>query len=488
MAAPTQIEVVSDASEYSRYEEGRDVVVASVTIAGGTTYVAEPITVQMVKARNNRDIVVGEQTVEVTAATDVHSFTVSFDLRALVDSDNISLVRRGKYCLRATSVNSPLVTADSTDFKLSLLTSEKFTEDYLFGLRLTSTEVKQVKTQPVSITGVTVTDVSKSHPAGFASMEYSYRVDGPTVRRSLSWNGGPPTTLNGPGTYVLRAGTVGPFAGLVSSDYVEVRVGANLQLPTTSVTEQFIVEEKEISDKTLDSYIDKAISFVEKDLLNCHLEPTIVITDPDPTRYMYTSSTGGPVAIPVFRDYDEISTALTYFSPKKGAWISIYTPFMQILRVNHLYGIIAHVRVIDIDPSWIQPSMNGGMIQLIPFNQDLAFSYIGLIWNSSLYGPAELPNFWRYSIVSGLRECPPELIDFVAKKAAVDILTILGAAMRPGVGSTSLSRDGVSQSVSYVNTQKYGNFTGAITSMKESLKAAEPKLKARYKGVNMGVV
>ena len=488
MAAPTQIEVLTDSTEYCRFEEGRDVVTVSVTIAGGTTYTAEPITVRLVKAKNDRDIFVAEQVVNVTASTNSHTFAVAFKLNDLIDTDNISLVRRGKYFAQAQSLNSPLVIGDSPDFKLSLITSEKFTEDYLFGLKLTSTEVKQVKTQPVSITGVTITSVSKSHPAGFATMDFGYRVDGPVTHRTLSWNNGTPVALTAPGTYILKAGNVGPFSGLVNPDYVEVKVGAMLQLPTSSVTESFIVEEKEISSKTIDSYLDKAISYLENDVISCHLEPTIVITDPDPTRYVYTSSSGGPVAIPVYKDYDQISTALTYFSPKKGAWISLRTPFMSILRVNHLYGIVASVRVIDIDPSWIQPSMHGGIIQLIPFNQDMAFSYVGLIWNSSLYGPSELPNFWRYSIVSGLRNCPPELIDFVAKEAAVNILTILGAAMRPGVGSTSLSRDGVSQSVSYVNTQKYGNFTGAITAMKEFLKEATPKLRARYKGVNMAVV
>jgi hypothetical protein len=486
MAAPSTIEVITDATEYCRYESDRKVITAEITITGTAPFTNEPIRVQLIKDKLDRDIAVYDETIIVSNSASPYTFAVSIDLCSLLDTDRIPMVRRGFYFLKVDSVNNPAATAESPSVEVRLISTEKFISDYLFGLKLSSTELKQVKNQPVAITGVTITELSKTHPVGFADLNFSISVQGLNTLRALSWNGGPATTITAPGKYILKGGSSGPIT--VTPDYVEIRVGAISSLPSVPVVESFIVEEQRIENSTLKSYIDKAISFVENELISCHLEPTVVITDPDPTRYIFTSSSGGVVSIPVNKDYDLISTALTYFSPKKGSWISVRFPYMSILRVNLLYGVIASVRVIDIDPSWIQPSMAGGLIQLIPFNQDVAFSYVGLIWNSSLYGPAELPNFWRYSIVSGLRSCPPELIDLVCKKAAIDILTVLGAALRPGIGSTSLSRDGVSQSVSYVNTQKYGNFTGAIQSYQDYLKDNIPKLRAKYRGAQLVVV
>ena len=88
----------------------------------------------------------------------------------------------------------------------------------------------------------------------------------------------------------------------------------------------------------------------------------------------------------------------------------------------------------------------------------------------------------------GLRECPCDLQEIIAKKAAMDALIMLGNALRPGVGSVSLGRDGVSQSVSYTNQMQYGAYTGAIMAFKEWIDNNLQKYRGKYRGATMVVV
>ena len=88
----------------------------------------------------------------------------------------------------------------------------------------------------------------------------------------------------------------------------------------------------------------------------------------------------------------------------------------------------------------------------------------------------------------GMRWTPRGCKELMAKVAAVNALVIAGMALRPGVGSVSLSRDGVSESVSYTTTAQYGAYTGTITAYKEWIQEETARFRARYKGVTMIIV
>lgn len=314
--------------------------------------------------------------------------------------------------------------------------------------------------------------------------------------RSLSWKGGPTVTVGSAGTYVLRAGTsLGPSAckPFVTTpqnlDYVVVRVKSVALLPTFSVTEEILIETKKMDDDTLGRYIEDASEWLEKVFLpGVYLEPTIVSTDRDPTTVQFAAGINAPTPIFADGDFDELVSPLTYFVPKTSSWVGIDTPYRQLLRVDSLYGAIANTRVIDIDLEWIELSQQGGMIQLVPFNQEIAFNFVGLIWVNAIRGAVELPNFWHFVMVAGLRGTPGDLRMLIAKKAAIEALTQLATAFRPGLGSVSLSRDGVSESVSYNSAQQFGIYTAAINSHKDWLDDSGPRLRAKYVGTLMVVV
>ena len=602
MAAPTAITVSVDDSEYSRYESDRDTITATVVITGGAPYTDEDVTVELVKARRDRDAVVATATLTFTNTADPQEKTVEFFLPKIVDQDLIHLVRYGKYFVKATSDTDDSITGESEDFDVSIITVDKLKNDFLFGLDLKATEIRSPKFQPQSITGVTVVETSKSHPLGVGLLNFvTYKdhvsnatatigsgtngtvtitadednagdggntftvtvqvptgtsalsasvngnqlivnldvtagvpnaaantatliaaaidalanfsatasgtgadsisaAEGPTqfsggvstCVRQINWKNGPLVSITGSGTYVLMAGAKGPAAKLndgVGTDYICVKVRSTLLLPSSNASDTLLIDRKQLDDGTLRNYLCEAISWLEETVIMCPIEPTNVVTERDPTTIQYAAGVNAPAPIFTDTDFDQIVSPLTYFIPRtQGQWVNITTPWTSLLRVDSLYGAIANTRVIDIDLEWIEHSEQGGMIQLVPFNQEIAFDFVGLLWVNAIRGAAELPNFWHYNAIVGLREAPCEIIEIIAKKAAVTALVVAGHALRPGVGSTSLSRDGVSESVSYTTSSQYGVYTGTIQAYKEWIADELPRIRARYRGVTMRVV
>ncbi len=483
MASPTAIEVSVDSIEYSRYEEDRNTITASVVLSGGTSYTAEEITVELVKARRNRDAVVATTTLTVTG-TAPQILSATFLLTDVVDQDELSLIRFGKYLVRATSVTDPLIIGESADFDISVITLDRFKRDYLFGIDLKSTEVLQSKLPIMSLTGVTVQEVSKGHPTGFGTLTYNYTT-GPEVRL-LSWRGGPSVTVNRVGTFILKAGGA---LGSASSEYITVRVSSLGALPTTATAEELLIEKATMEDVAIREYIKEAIAWVENDYLCTYIEPTNITTDIDPSTIQFT--VGVNTATPVFTDtdYDFLVPALTYYPLTHGnGWPSVKTPYNQLQRVDSLFGAVANNRIIDVDLEWVEISKVGGVIQLVPFSQGSTYVFTGFAWLSIVNSGAEMPNFWHFNAIAGTRHCWPDIRELVGKKAAIRTLTAAGLAFRPGIGSQSLSRDGVSQSVSYIASAKYGIYTAAITALEEWLEKSAPLIKAKYRGITWGVL
>lgn len=716
MSQPTNISVLTDSTEYSRYEDGRDVINATVAVSGGAPYILEPVVVELVKARRGRDAVVASSTVYFSGLTDPDTQSVTFKLKDIVDQDMINLVRHGKYFVRGRSlatpgfaiigaasaapltistvdtgiamnvwdvtVNVPLgssplsvvvvgtsitidlavaagvpiaaentreqivshiisnygntlsasfsgasglslsvaeplqvfsggrdeVSGESADFDIRIVTVQRLKSDFLFGIPLYAGDSRFVKFQPSNITGIVVTEVSRTHPMGLYPLTYTYQnsytnatatigsylgvngtinitADGAnsgaagnsctvnvvspggtsplsvvavgtvvlisldvtagvpnpaantasiiaaainslagfsavatgtgglslnvaesgsfsggvtTTIRQLSWNGGNIVNVNNPGTYILRkGGGIGGGAGCapkllsaaMGQDYIIVRVAGPTFLPTSNQTDELLIQNRQLDDEALGKYLCQAEDWLENVALAIYLEPTNVVTDRDPTMIQFAAGINAPNPIFTDPDYDYIVGPLTYFVPRSGEeWVSIQTPFPQIIRIDSLFGSVSNTRVIDIDLDWIQFYPQGGLIQIVPFNQTIAFDFLGLIWVNAIRGAAAIPNFWHFNMIAGLRDCPCDLQELIAKKAAMDALIMLGAALRPGVGSVSLGRDGVSQSVSYTTQQQYGAYTGAIMAFKDWIESNLPKYKSKYRGATMVVV
>lgn len=468
MAAPTALAVAVDLTEYSKFEvrENRATITVSITASGGVDMSGEDITVELIKGRRTRDSVVYTATHSIVGTSDPITETHQIYLPNVTDDDALNLIRRGFYFVRVTSVSTPAVTADTADFPISIVTAQMLRNTYLFGITLESNEMRDVKLPPVNITGVEIVEVSPKHKIGPTVLTFLETDNGV---RQLAWgDGGPAVSITAPGRYLLKHDC--------TQDYIIVQIRNLATLPSQPEKDELWVVKAQISDAMLQRWVDQACDWLENDKLGgVYLEPTRVVTDP---------------VLPgnVIPDWDFIVPPITFYSITPSRWIDILFPHLGMLRVDELFGQIADTRIIDIDLSWLEISERNGFCQLVPFNQEAAFTFIGLVWVESLRGRIELPNFWHFNAMAGLRQVDPVLLEVIGKKASIDALTVAGQAFRGGFASQSISREGVSESVSYTASAIYGIYSATIEDYNKFLNREIKQLKGRYKGVNMIVL
>lgn len=439
----------------------------------------ELVALQLIKARRNRDVVVATKQVTLTGLANVNT---TFFLPDIVDQNAASRVRRGGYFIRATSITDPTVDGNSGDFILSIMTVDRFKLEFLHGVDAQALETESIKDQPALVTGVTIPFVSRGHARGWFPLAYNYSDPGGcgTPVRLLSWCGGPNVAIKeGKTKYTLRKGNS-------QTEYIDAFIPAISGLPTYSTAEDLLVDREPLKDEFFRSELERAISWIEESALMCFMEPTRVVTEIDQNSITYDTGTDIPTF--VLSDWDKRVDALTYNRPSDGHWINFRMPYFPTIQFYTLYGKVSNVRIVDIALEWVEIHERGGFVELVPFNQEVAFNFIGLIWVESIRGPIPIPNFWNFDALVGYRETPQIMIELMAKKAAVEALAIIGQAFRPGIGSQSVSRDGVSESVSYLTAGIYGIFSATIKNYREWIEANLPGLRGAFKGVNMLVV
>lgn len=478
MAAPTSLSVGVSDTEFSRFESDADTVTVTV-VAEGTSLSGEEVTLELIKARRNRDVVVATKTISLV---DTNPINEDFYLPEIIDSGKqFPKVRRGSYFIRATSVTNPTITADSEDFLVSLITVDRLKKEFLYGAHLRAFEVLAVHNQPQAITGVNITNVSQGHPQAWFKLTYAITTDPNDNTKQvklLSWCGGPDVKIK-PGVfkYTLRHGD--------TVNYIDVRVNS-LELPDQSTAEEILVERAQFDDKRIRDLIDDAISWLEDSELAVYLEPTRIATEFDPTAVTFAEGTDIPTLVNY--DVDKRVNGLTFYRPSAGHWMNVKFPYYPIIQFDELYGKVANTRIVTFPLEIIEFHEKGGFMEVVPWNQSVSFQYIGLLWVQALHSVVNLPNFWNFKAVVGFRDTPRVLLDIVAKRAAIDVLSIAGAAYRGGLASTSLSRDGISESVSYSLLAMFGVYTGLINTYQKFIDDALLKAKGAFRGVNLEVL
>lgn len=128
-------------------------------------------------------------------------------------------------------------------------------------------------------------------------------------------------------------------------------------------------------------------------------------------------------------------------------------PVMMVRKVKANYPLGQSIA--EYPDEWISIQPDSGQIHLVPARGSLGTTIIGQggDWLPLLYGQISyVPNLWEVDYVAGMdkNNLPRNVVEALAKLACMDILTIASDLTRPiGVGSESVSLDGMSQSMSY---------------------------------------
>lgn len=466
MAAPTSITVTVDLDEYSKFEINRNTIQVVWTATGPSSMAGEVLTLKLVKARRTRDATVYTKSITIAGSGTTETGSASIFLPDVIDTDSISLIRRGTYFVEVVSVTAPTVKGVTADFPISIVSAQELRKSYLWGLDLKANDVRMVVFQPKNITGVEVVSLSTNHPAVFAPLTYVYNST--SGSRQISWGAGSLITITAPGRYMLRFDCTG-------THYMIIQVRSLSLLPTANATDDLLVEKDQMTDDMLRRWVSQACDWWENDKISVFLEPTKIVTDADPTLNRDP-------------DWDFIVPTITFYPTVPAKWIDILFPYPSLLRVDQLFGQLANTRIVDVDLNWLERSEKNGFCQLVPFNQQAAFQFIGLIWVESIRGVIELPGFWHFNAVAGLRSVDAVVLEILAKKASIDALTVAGHAYRGGFSSQSVSKDGVSESVSYTASAIYGIYSATIEDYSKFINREIKNLRGRYRGLTMTVL
>lgn len=173
-------------------------------------------------------------------------------------------------------------------------------------------------------------------------------------------------------------------------------------------------------------------------------------------------------------------------------WSYLKTTYM-IRKGLLLEGYLNTTKQVSYPVNWlsIKTSSDGILfhrnLYIVPAGNSSALTqaqlFTGIIPNLTYLGLARIPNYWNCSYITGFDKTPKNIIDAVGKLAALSIYRISGdLIVAPGIGSFSISIDGLSQSKSIKS------FDQRIQAMLQDLtQRILPELKNYYVGLTFAV-
>lgn len=141
---------------------------------------------------------------------------------------------------------------------------------------------------------------------------------------------------------------------------------------------------------------------------------------------------------------------------------------------------------------WLSFDPETGVLQVVPGGTS-AFSYpytAGAFAFGGLSRGRYLPDFFRVDYTAGFApgQVPPEIVDIVGRAASFSALSVAGDLLGGvGVASSSVSIDGLSQSISSTTSPMYSGLDARIRKYDDLNKQVIPTVRAYYKGIPMTI-
>jgi len=179
-------------------------------------------------------------------------------------------------------------------------------------------------------------------------------------------------------------------------------------------------------------------------------------------------------------------------------WGYIPTSF-PVLSVISLDGYVGSYREIQYPHEWlsIKESTDNSaphrQVHLVPTGGNIegtSVLYSGISPHIGWFGSKTVPNYWQITYCTSFNQVPEDIIDVMGKLASINIFNQMGdiALGQAGLASTSISIDGLSQSVGTTNSATNAAFGARIINYQKEIKTALPDLKSKYKGIGFIVV
>jgi len=225
-----------------------------------------------------------------------------------------------------------------------------------------------------------------------------------------------------------------------------------------------------LSDAVAETCVETAIGQLEEDTKIFWYIKT-VIADPEPGD-----------------TYDYEIDKLTYVKRDMRGLGIITFPHFMVQSVTELKGYLASVEAIDIPVSWLEINKKRGTVHIIPSTATSA-TITGTIGTSLLIGNVVenlIPAFWKPKYTAGWDESAQNFekghLQALGIRATLNATPILSDAIKPGVSSTSLSMDGLSESEGTTASAIYALLSAREKTYKDQYNAWLRKFIRRYRG------
>lgn len=185
---------------------------------------------------------------------------------------------------------------------------------------------------------------------------------------------------------------------------------------------------------------------------------------------------------------------LTFNNDDWRTWGFMKTTF-QVVCPLKLEGYLNTIKQTEYPREWLSSKIDSDEIQyhrsvyIVPAGNSGAVVnsviYAGLLPNLGYLNAGMIPNYWKVTYVSGFQQVPYDIMMAVGQLATMSLLSIAGANVlgMPGVSSTSLSIDGLSQSLSAASNA----FGERVKALGDDLVRRLPTLQGTYRGFSWSV-
>lgn len=452
----TSLAVALDKEEYSRYDTALSMITAQLISTGG---VGGDIFTWFVERTDGFGVVA---TGSVSWTSPLQTLIV--DLNSFQDIDGFNFATSGDYLFRVSSGSSVGV----APFYLALISVDEFKRRWIYGVSLEASDLLSPVVPLRLLTGVTYLDSSKDVQPGAFSLLFTPAAG--ILPATISADGG--------AAVPIMASGIQDIVLIVSCETGWIKLRINPALLPGLVTSEFLfLDRTKMDDHSLRQFIQTAATYVES-FMHFALEPRIAMTN------ILWQATSMPFA-------DMLTSPVSWTVPYNfDSWLNFHIPLRRLLKVYDIRGYF-NTSLSTIIPAdqWETHDEYTGVVTFIPKSGGALVTWqtVQATFMQFMFARDIVQEFWHYKVAHGLRNLStPEhrpLLEAIAKKAAVDVLLQAGSALKAGISSESVSRDGVSESTSYTQSAMYGLYAHITMPYQDWLDENLPRFKRRIGGV-----
>lgn len=159
----------------------------------------------------------------------------------------------------------------------------------------------------------------------------------------------------------------------------------------------------------------------------------------------------------------------------ESMWNFQYTPLYHrpVQEISKMEYFIGNRKILSVPEDWIQVDKRMGEITIFPTSgsMQLISPDIGTVLSFFVYRNY-MPMGIKVSYVAGMKkeQIPKNLLDWIYKKAAISIFEVWGdQIIGAGIASSSISIDGLSQSIGTTQSAMYGGASARILEYRKDL-------------------